>query len=348
MHAEVTSTCSASGSDVPRKAGYPLSFRANRISVAHPSDWATSHVANALYSRNVPTPTRLLGVVCALLLAACVPPSAAVPVAHEVSGAPTQSFAVGVRHMSWQRDPSRPLPTIVWYPVTSATGGNPSPDAPAAPGRFPVVLLSHGLGGQPEGFADVAKTLAAAGFVVAAPAYPHTKKHAPAYDRNDVRNQPADAEYVLGQVLKFDFASPRRCAAGFSAGGFTTSGMFTAARDPQLRCGIVISAGAIDGGFTGQAAPILFIHGDADKTVVYSRGRAAYENLPWPKGFLTMHGQGHGEFLDAKRPGFTPAIDTMRDFLRWNLYGDLEARDRLPIDGAAPGIASLELNLAQR
>lgn len=320
-------------------------MRANRITPAYPSDRATSDLAKAAYSRIVPTPARLLGIVCALVLAACSAPSFGVPAAQEQQGAPSQPFAVGMRRMAWQRDPSRPLPTIIWYPAAGATGGDPSPDAPAAPGRFPVVLLSHGLGGQPEGFADVAKTLAAAGFVVAAPAYPHTKKHAPAYDRNDVRNQPADAQYVLGEVLKLDFAAQRRCAAGFSAGGFTTSGMFTAERDPQLRCGIVISAGAIDGGFTGQAAPILFIHGDADKTVVFSRGRTAYQNLNWPKAFLTMHDQGHGEFLDAKRPGFAPAMGTMLDFLRWQLYGDLDARDRLPADGAKPGVASLELHL---
>ena len=199
----------------------------------------------------MPSPAKFLGVLLVALLAACSAPSYGVTAAEESGTAPTQRFAVGMRRMTWERGPSRPLPTIIWYPAAGAPGGEPSADAPAAPGRYPVVLFSHGLGGQPEGFADVAKALAQAGFVVAAPAYPHTKKHAPDYDRNDVPNQPADAEYVLSEVSKFGFAGPRRCAAGFSAGGFTTSGMFTAQRDPQLRCGIVVSAGAIDGGFIG-------------------------------------------------------------------------------------------------
>jgi len=283
----------------------------------------------------------LLGVVPA----ACSAPSYGVPVAQEVETAPSQAFAVGVRKLSWQRTPARPLPTIVWYPAVGPVGADPVTDAPPASGRFPVVLLSHGLGGQPEGFIDVAKALAAAGFVVAAPAYPYTKKHSPAFDRNDVRNQPADAEFVLGEVIKMEFASPRRCAAGFSAGGFTTSGLFTPDRNPQLRCGIVISAGAMDGGFSGAPAPILFIHGDADKTVAYSRGRSAFADLAWPKAFVTMHGQGHGEFLDAKRPGFPPAMATMLDFLRWNLYGDTAARDRLAADGTSRGLASIQLSL---
>jgi pimeloyl-ACP methyl ester carboxylesterase len=92
-------------------------------------------------------------------------------------------------------------------------------------------------------------------------------------------------------------------------------------------------------------APILFIHGDADKTVAYSRGRSAFADLAWPKAFVTMHGQGHGEFLDAKRPGFPPAMATMLDFLRWNLYGDTAARDRLAADGTSRGLASIQLSL---
>jgi predicted dienelactone hydrolase len=281
-------------------------------------------------------------------------PIVAEPVGHELADdgpgfAPAQGFAVGVRTLALRRSEQRPLPTIVWYPADGLPGGDPSPDAPPATGRFPVVLLSHGLGGQPEGFADLAKVLAGAGFVVAAPAYPFTKKHSPAFDRNDVRNQPADAEFVLDSLARDPvvaaFAGSRHCAAGFSAGGFTTSGMFTAARDGKLRCGVVISAGAMEGGFTGRAVPILFVHGDADKTVAYSRGLAAYENLQWPKAFLTMHGQGHGEFLDAKRPGFAPAAATIVDFLRWNLYGDAAARKRLMADGTLAGVAALELSL---
>jgi predicted dienelactone hydrolase len=315
-----------------------------------PPDQASFRRRIPAYSRSMPTPARFAGALVLALLsvlpAACSAPSFGAPVAQEVETAPSQGFAVGMRRMAWQRNPARPLPTIVWYPAAGPIGADPIADAPPAGGRYPVVLLSHGLGGQPEGFVDVAKTLAAAGFVVAAPAYPYTKKHSPHFDRNDVRNQPADAEYVLGEVIKMEFASARRCAAGFSAGGFTTSGLFTSERNPQLRCGIVISAGAIEGGFTGAPAPILFVHGDADRTVPYSRGRSAYADLAWPKAFLTMHGQGHGEFLDAKRPGFPAAMATMLDFLRWNLYGDTAARDRLAADGSSPGLASLELSLA--
>jgi dienelactone hydrolase len=245
-----------------------------------------------------------------------------------------------VRQLELDRGPARPLPTKVWYPIGE--------------GRFPIVLFSHGLGGQPEGFADVTVPLAAAGFVVVAPAYPHTKKGAKAFNRNDIANQPADAQHVLDKISELDtltgdtfqgrLATSRLCAAGFSAGGYTTAGMFTPQRSRKLRCGIVISGAVLDANsFTGRPAPILFLHGDADKVVVYPRGRSAYDNLKWPKGFVTFTGQGHGDFLVGKNKGFPAALATIRDFLRWNLYGDAAARTRLPEDGTLDRVALCEV-----
>ncbi len=268
--------------------------------------------------------------------------------------APAGDFAVGLRRLDLQRG-ERPLPSMIWYPAAGLPGGALSAQLPVAKGHFPLVLLSHGLGGQPEGFADLAQTLAAAGFVVVAPAYPFTKKGSPAFDRNDVRNQPADASHVLSEVAKLGrrmddpfagrLAPSRMGAAGFSAGGFTTSGLFSQGRDERLRCAVIISAGAMEGGFTGRPAPVLFLHGDADTVVRYPRGRDAFDKLTWPKAFMTMKGQGHGEFLDAKKPGFGPASAAITDFLRWNLYGDKAARDRLHADGTLARIAAFEDHL---
>lgn len=297
----------------------------------------------------MPAPRKypLLAAVLLVLVTACTQAAAVETVSAVAGEAPSTTFEVGVRHLTLYRGEGRPLPTTVWYPASS--------DGSMAEGGFPIVLFSHGLGGQPEGFADVTRPLAAAGFVIVAPAYPFTKKGAKAFDRNDVRNQPADAAHVLAEIVKLDtlagdafeghLATSRLCAAGFSAGGFTTSGMFGTRRDRRLRCGIVVSGGAMDGGFTGPPAPILFLHGDADKVVIYPRGRSAYENLVWPKAFLTFHGQGHGEFLVARQPGFTAALATIRDFLRWNLYGDTAARDRLPADATLDRVAAFESSL---
>ncbi|MET0417015.1 MAG: alpha/beta hydrolase, partial [Actinoplanes sp.] len=187
---------------------------------------------------------------------------------------------------------------------------------------------------------------AAAGFVVAAPAYPHTRQGAARFSRADVRNQPADGWRVirhLGHLDKepddplgghLDLASI--AAAGHSAGGFTTAGMFTEGHPARLRAGIVIAGGGLPGSFAGPVAPLLFVHGTADPVVPVTVGRAAYGRTPGPAAFLSLPGQGHGEYLTPGNPGFTAVLATTTDFLRWTLYGDRAAGARLPTDARTP------------
>ena len=274
------------------------------------------------------------------------------------AAAPNQVFTVGVRRLSLRRAGNRPLPTFVWYPAAGAAAGTGKPvaDAPPAPGRFPLVLFSHGLGGMPNDYQPLMMRWVAAGFVVAAPQFPRTNRHVGQVDRNDVPNQPADAAFVLAEVGRLDtqrrdplaghLDTTRLAATGYSAGGFTTSGMFVAGREPRLRSAVVIAAGAIDAhAFTGAAAPVLFVHGDADRTVTYDRGRSAYDRVGWPKAFLTMYHQGHGEYLTPGRSGYEQTARTTTDFLRWTVLGDTAARDRLAADGNLPGVCRLDNRL---
>ncbi|MDQ7907239.1 hypothetical protein RB614_22245 [Phytohabitans sp. ZYX-F-186] len=176
----------------------------------------------------------------------------------------------------------------------------------------------------------------AAGFVVAAPAYPRTRKDARRFSRADVRNQPADAWYVVRKVLAVPiFAghldAGRIAAAGHSAGGYTTAGLFTAGHDRRLRGGIVIAGAGMAGAFSGPRAALLFIHGTADPTVPIEAARAAYDRVNWPKAFLALKGQDHGAYLTPGQPDFTRVLATTLDFLRWTLYDDLAARGRLTL-----------------
>ncbi len=92
----------------------------------------------------------------------------------------TQEFA-------FERGGDRPLPTKVWLPAGS--------------GPFPLIYFSHGLTSQPDDYADLLSAWAAAGFVVAAPKYPHTWYQAADFDADDVVNQPADAQHVITELL---------------------------------------------------------------------------------------------------------------------------------------------------
>jgi dienelactone hydrolase len=236
----------------------------------------------------------------------------------------------------------------VWYPAQGVAGGAARSGAAPASGRFPLILLSHGLTGLPAYFAPAGTRWAAAGFVVAAPAYPHTKHGAPHFDVTDVVNQPADASYVITQVLASDPAHidpVAIAAAGHSAGGYTTTGLLSSRRDARLRAAIVVAGALLGGAYTGPATPVLFVHGDADQTVPYQNGRAAYDALPWPKAFLTVEGGDHGRYLAAGGRGFDQLIATTTDFLRWTLYGDGAAKDRLGRDAPAPGVTRWESTL---
>lgn len=265
---------------------------------------------------------------------------------QDLGHAPAQTFAVGVRTVSLSRTADRPLPTTIWYPTTGAAGaaGTTRADAPVATGRFPLVLVSHGLGGLPEYLAAVTTRIAAAGFVVAAPTYPNTNGHVAQVNLLDVQNQPDDAFFVISAILTMNTRSgdplaghvdPENvAAAGHSAGGYTTAGMFAAKHDARLRAGVIVAGGSM-GTASTPSAPILFVHGDKDPTVSYPTGRSAYDRLTWPKAFLTVVGGDHGGFLHAGRPGFEPAIRTITDFLRSALYRDKTARSRLQQDGTS-------------
>lgn len=280
-------------------------------------------------------------------------PSATPNRTAEPSGtAPRQEFPVGERTLALNRRGTRPLPVTVWYPRADAGRST------AAPGRFPVVVFSHGLTGRPADYAPLLTAWAAAGFVVAAPTFPHTSRGAPRFDILDVINQPADASYVLTEVLTLDRKGgdplrghldvDRVAAAGHSAGGITTLGLFTIERDRRLDAGVVLAGSALGVGtaFTGPAAPLLFVHGELDDVVSYSAGKAAYDAVPWPKAMLSLPDGDHGRAL--MRPGdqaFRVVAGTTVDFLRWALYRDPAAKRRLPATATRGGLASLDDHL---
>jgi len=249
------------------------------------------------------------------------------PAALPAREAPDRDLALATRTLALSRGADRPLPTTVWYP--------------RAAGSYPLILFSHGLGGAPRNYSDLLTSWARAGFVVAAPAYPHTAAGVREFNVLDLLNQPADAGEVITRTLaafKSRIDPQRIAAAGHSGGGITTLGMFTGNRDDRLRAGVVLSGRQIVASpFTGPAAPLLFVHGKRDTTVSYADGRAAYNAVAWPKAFLTITDGGHlpaGEELDV-------VVATSTDFWRWSLYGDRAAKSRLGKDATRGGLATL-------
>jgi fermentation-respiration switch protein FrsA (DUF1100 family) len=249
--------------------------------------------------------------------------------------APATTFTVTQRQLTFSHGSARPLPTTVWAPAGSA------------PGPFPLILFSHGLTAAPADYAQILRTWAAAGFIVAAPAYPHTSRGVKDVEPLDVANQPGDATSVISQMLALNskagdplharIDTTRIAAAGHSAGGITTIGLFTADRDDRLKAGLVLAGEAlIPGSWDGPPAPMLFVHGKQDKTVPYAQGLAAFQSVPWSRAMLSITSGGHVN--TASNIG--PVLTTTTDFLRWSLYGDPAARTRLKGDATKGGIGT--------
>ncbi|MET0423829.1 MAG: chlorophyllase [Actinoplanes sp.] len=239
---------------------------------------------------------------------------------------PAPVSAVGRLDLAFTRN-GRSLPTRVWYPV--------------GPGPYPVIVFSHGLLSQPDDYAALLIGWALAGFVVAAPLYPHTSFGTGSYNIYDIVNQPADASAVLTQVLATEELTgrvdpTRLVAAGHSAGGITTTGLFSDRRDDRLKAGVVLAGTDFLGAeFTGPAAPLMFVQGELDTTVAWSAARTVFEAVPWSRAMLTLPAGGHVTTAAEYRT-ITPATVA---FLRWSLYG---AEAGLVTAAAVGGIATLD------
>jgi fermentation-respiration switch protein FrsA (DUF1100 family) len=256
-----------------------------------------------------------------------------------IGSAPGRDFEAGKLKLKFSRGTDRPLPTTVWYPSDG-------------PGPFPLVLFSHGLTSEPSAYENVLSSWAEAGFVVAAPAYPFTSYRAAKIDPIDIINQPADATEVITRMLALNdkpggelagrIDPARIAAAGHSAGGITTVGLFSGNRDDRLVAGIVLSGRlGLPVPFAGEPAPILFVHGKLDKTVPFAEGLSAFNAVPWPKAMMSVTKGGHV----AITKDFEPVLKTTTDFLRYALYGDAEAFARLTADATKGGRATLRNEL---
>ena len=112
------------------------------------------------------------------------------------------------------------------YRMQVATG------APAAPGRFPLVVISHGTGGSSLAHYRFALALARAGFVVAAPTHPgdNFRDRSLVADARYAYERPRQVSLVLDELLadaewKDRIDRNRIGAIGHSAGGYAVAAL---------------------------------------------------------------------------------------------------------------------------
>jgi predicted dienelactone hydrolase len=235
-------------------------------------------------------------------------------------------FGVGVRTITLV-DASRPTPphadqpgaatrtlvTEVWYPTT-ADGETAVRDAAIAPGRFPLLINSHGLLDNRLGETYYATALASRGFVVASADYPLTNGNAPGGPwLEDLQNQPGDVRFLIDVLTKGALpevswlarhVNRRRVGAvGLSLGGATTAlvSFHPTLRDPRIRAALgLATAGACaitERFFRETRIPFLLLHGDQDLIVPYElNARRAFDLSRSRRQLVTLVNGTHTAF----------------------------------------------------
>lgn len=236
-----------------------------------------------------------------------------------------------------------------------------SPAAGEAGRPYPLLVFAHGSGGLGKGYDVLLRTWAAAGYVVAAPAFPIRRDDSQLGEWTlDLPKLPGDMTFVIDEVLRLnaDGASPLRGSvdparigvAGHSMGGMTTLAVAgnTCCHDARVKAAVILAGRETPFG-SGQfwsriITPILLVHGDADYNVVYTDGRKAYANAPPPRFLLTILGGDHGTPYtgDMDDPQAGLVTDATLDFLDHYLHGAADGLARLQARGNAPGVAKLD------
>jgi predicted dienelactone hydrolase len=174
----------------------------------------------------------------ALAVLTAVLAALASPALADPNRAADRADPVGARRLMLpSREPGRLLETVVVYPA--AAGGTPAllgdnrlvvgtpvrRDAPVAPGRHPVVLLSHGSGGNVAGLAWLSTRLAAAGYVVIGPNHPGTTSgDSTATATVAFWRRPPDLLAALDGVLADPALGPAVAADAVAVVGFSLGG----------------------------------------------------------------------------------------------------------------------------
>lgn len=290
--------------------------------------------------------------------------AAAAPHAYAV-GKRTETFVDTTRptppNGTFAGAPSRSLLTTIYYPATGRPDAPVTADVPVdhVGGPFPLILFSHGVTARGILYEGLIKLWVRAGYVVAAPDYPLSNLRSPGGATiKDVGQQPADATFVINQVLALDtnaggldgiIDSHRIGDAGHSLGAVTTLGLSysTCCSDTRIKAAVSMSGVAILGTstfFETNNPPLLLLHGDADETVAYSGSVDAFRRAHAPKYFVTILGGKHSPAFGGfdESPASLVVDHSTLDFFDIYLKGRKSELAKLRTDAQVAGVSAFQ------
>ena len=251
---------------------------------------------------------------------------------------------------SYPGAPSRTFPVTYWYPADGDANAAPAEDAPMdrRGGPYPLIVFAHGWAVPPEFFETILLRWAAAGYVVAAPAYPLLSGIPAGPSHADYTLSFADTTFVLTQVLKDLGSGPgahplagmvdaaRVAAAGHSDGQAIAYGVgfLECCRDPRIKAVVAMAGdlGNINNPVQrGNDVPILHLISERDEFNGYgSTVRWDREVLTAPKWSVTLVNAPHTPpYVDTGSPYFDGVVTLTIDFLDATLKSRPERLERI-------------------
>jgi len=297
----------------------------------------------------------------------------------------TSGFSVGYRIFTIQYSlpdgSSKPLTFSVWYPSTdppqkhvyelNLSGSVAVDGALYKPAPWPLVVFSHGLCAYQS--AALNQSVAAAGFIVAAPQHEDDRTHCPLFDVNRVDfsqypDRPRDMSAVIDAMLSMnsdpasDFNgavdATKIVASGYSLGGWTAAavaGGVPDVKDARISTVLLWSPPARqDASFYQQTqAPLMYLFAEADNSYLTPYRTFPYDNSRAPKYLGYIRNAGHFVFSDQvcaayqtvencvkAQPGVAEALKYSVAFLKRYEDGDLASGSI--VDGGDAGMVLYE------
>lgn len=214
-----------------------------------------------------------------------------------------------------------------------------APQAPLAPGRFPLLLLSHGGGSSPFVYRTLAAWLAASGYVVALPQHPgdHRDDRSLSDSLQNLTDRPRHLSLAADAVAAHAQLRDGVQAGGFgvighSMGGYTALALaggrgFTrhaeridSQADTRVKALVLLAPAAAffqhPGALRAVEVPMLIVMAEHDTLTPPALAEVVRHGVPdrTRVGVEIVAGAGHHAFLSPfpaamKRPGFLPASD---------------------------------------
>jgi dienelactone hydrolase len=214
-------------------------------------------------------------------------------------------------------------------PLHDASRGRSLPTTlhvPESGTSAPLIVFAHGMWGHPRKFTRLFGRWAHAGYLVAAPAFPHTNDdNPPPYLIEDVVNQPADVSFVLDELLARGLGDADRVGiGGYSLGAETAPavGLHPRYADPRIRAVVAIAGALFHPDFAADVLrplPLLLVHGAEDRKKDRLReALKVYEAAREPKQLVMIEGAGHGICQDDGQPHAARVAELTTSF--WDRY----------------------------